>query len=62
MDSGLLFYMMGSGSRFVICDGSHKLELDPKRRKVMDIGMCKTPNDLLETYGRIPVVMEKGGV
>ncbi len=62
MDFGLVFYMVGSGSRFVVCDGSHKLKLDPTERKVMDIGVCKMPDDVPEIYGERVVYMENGGV
>lgn len=62
VDSGLVFYMVAPGSRFVICVGSHKLKLDPKRQVLMDIGLFKIPNTPLETYQKLTVDMEEGGV
>ena len=55
MDFGRVFYMVGSGSRVVVRDASHKLKLDPGRRSVKDIGMCKISDDLLGKYGEIEV-------
>lgn len=46
----------------MVCVGSHKLKLDGKNIEVMDIGMCKIPDALLETCQKLSVDMEEGGV
>ncbi|KAK1764013.1 hypothetical protein QBC33DRAFT_211434 [Phialemonium atrogriseum] len=61
VDSGLVFYMVGPGSRFEICDSSHNLKLG-RQKRITDIGLCQTPGDLLQSHERIQVEMKEGGV
>ncbi|KAJ9130462.1 hypothetical protein NKR23_g12192 [Pleurostoma richardsiae] len=59
VDSGLVAYMLGSGSRWVCLDGSHGLDEDGK---LVENGTLQLSDTVLENYAKRELRMEAGGV
>ncbi|KAI9717854.1 MAG: hypothetical protein M1812_004381 [Candelaria pacifica] len=57
--SGVVVYMVGSGSKWTCCDSSHRLGSDGE---LVANGTFRIPEEVLQNYARREVEMEEGGM